>query len=293
MQEIRTRSLRKDQAHPILKWAGGKGQLLNELMPKVPQSYGKYIEPFSVAVHCTLQRSQRMQSLRPNPELINVYRLVADNVEGVISELKKFRANEATFYKLRGLVWSDLSAAKAAARTIYLNKTCFNGLYRVNRQGQFNVPFGRYTNPNFCDPESLRRASALLATATIVCDDYQKVLSEYAAEGDFVFLDPPYLPTSKFSDFKRYTKEQFYEEDHRELGAEILRLHELGCFVILTNSNHPIVHELYSYFNFEIVSSRRSINNIAAGRTGEDVIVTIPPRRRLILSVAPESLPSR
>lgn len=110
-------------------------------------------------------------------------------------------------------------AGRSAARTIYLNKTCFNGLYRVNRKGQFNTPFGKYKNPKICDAQALREASKALQNAAIVCGDYAAVLAEYAEPGDFVFLDPPYIPVSEYSDFKRYTKEQFEISDHSRLAV--------------------------------------------------------------------------
>ena len=147
-------------------------------------------------------------------------------------------------------------------------------------KGQFNVPFGRQKNPKFLDEPALIAASELLQKTTIVCGDYKTVLREYAKPNDLIFLDPPYLPISAFADFKRYTKEQFYEEDHVELAAEVNRLHELGCHTILTNSNHPLVHEQYSKFVIEVIKTKRYISCHGNSRTGEDVIVTIPPKPR-------------
>ena len=177
-------------AKPILKWAGGKTQLLKELIPKVPDTYGKYIEPFfgGGALFFALCPENAVIA-DSNPELINMYQQVAESVEEVIAHLRKYNNSSEEFYSVRALDWRDLPAIDDAARTIYLNKTCFNGLYRVNRKGQFNVPFGKYKNPNICDEDTLRRASELLKKATIVCGDYKQVLSEYACEGDFVFLD--------------------------------------------------------------------------------------------------------
>lgn len=192
-----------------------------------------------------------------NPELINVYEQVANNVDEVICYLSLYENTEEMYYAVRAQDWSELSKAEAAARMIYLNHTCFNGLYRVNKKGQFNVPFGKYKNPSICDADALYAASEVLRHATIVCGDYLDVLKQYAQPGDFIFLDPPYLPISEYSDFKRYTKEQFYEEDHVELAREVLRLHELGCHVVLTNSNHPLVHELYSQFSKLCAERRR------------------------------------
>ena len=269
-------------AKPILKWAGGKTQLLKELIPKVPDTYGKYIEPFfgGGALFFALCPENAVIA-DSNPELINMYQQVAESVEEVIAHLRKYNNSSEEFYSVRALDWRDLPAIDAAARTIYLNKTCFNGLYRVNRKGQFNVPFGKYKNPNICDEDTLRRASELLKKATIVCGDYKQVLSEYACEGDFVFLDPPYLPISEYSDFKRYTKEQFYEEDHIELARTIEHLHETGCYSILTNSNHPLVHELYAKYPIEVIPTKRYISSSANSRRGEDVIVTIPAKEKV------------
>lgn len=278
-------------AKPILKWAGGKTQILGELLPKVPASYGRYIEPFigGGAMFFALNPDDAVIA-DSNPELINMYQQTAENVDEVISYLQKYENTQEMFYRVRALDWLTLPKAEAAARTIYLNKTCFNGLYRVNKKGQFNVPYGKYKAPNFCDADALYTASEVLQKARIVCDDYLSVLKEYARPGDFIFLDPPYLPISAYADFKRYTKEQFYEEDHVELAREVLRLQELGCHVILTNSNHPLVHELYKPFNIEIIQTKRYISCSGNNRKGEDVIVTIPPKRKMMKKLVAEPL---
>ena len=272
------------QAKPIMKWAGGKTQMLGNIMPKIPQKYGKYIEPFigGGALFFALSPDKAIIA-DSNPELINMYRQVADNVETVISYLKKYKNTKEDFYEVRSLDWLKLKKEEAAARTIYLNKTCFNGLYRVNKKGQFNVPFGKYKAPNFCDEEALYAASDVLKKATITCGDYLSVLKEYAEPGDFIFLDPPYLPISEYSDFKRYTKEQFYEEDHVELAKEVKRLQELGCHVILTNSNHPLVHELYADYKIEVIQTKRYISCNGSKRKGEDIIVDILPKQKTML----------
>lgn len=267
-------------AKPILKWAGGKTQMLDSLLPKVPTSYGRYIEPFfgGGAMFFALQPEQAIIA-DSNPELINMYRQVACNVDDVIVQLLKYENTPEVFYSVREQEWSKLSPVEAAARTIFLNKTCFNGLYRVNKHGQFNVPFGKYKNPNICDETTLRAASKVLQKAEILCGDYILVLDHYAKPGDFIFLDPPYLPISENSDFKRYTKEQFYEGNHIELAEMVKRLHERGCHIILTNSNHPLVYELYSPFEIEVIQTKRHISCNGNTRKGEDVIVTIPPKQ--------------
>ena len=279
---------------PILKWAGGKTQMLGDLLPKVPKSYGRYIEPFfgGGAMFFALQPENAIIA-DSNPELINMYRQVAENVDEVISCLKKYENTSEMFYAVREQDWMCLPKAEAAARTIFLNRTCFNGLYRVNKQGKFNVPYGKYTNPRICDEEGLKAASEALKKAEILCGDYLLVLDHYAQAGDFVFLDPPYLPISEYADFKRYTKEQFYEEDHVELAKMIMRLQERGCHVVLTNSNHPLVHELYAPFTIDVIQTKRHISCNGSTRKGEDVIVTIPPKQQTLQRLEPQPLPQQ
>ncbi|NWO04804.1 MAG: DNA adenine methylase [Alteromonadaceae bacterium] len=279
MKCVATQSVTKTiSAKPFLKWAGGKKQLLDELMAKAPDSYGQYIEPFIGGGAMFFAMQPRAGVIADsNPDLINVYKCIADNVEKVIEHLKLFNNDESTFYKVRALCVEGLEKEYAAARTIYLNRTCFNGLYRVNKKGKFNVPYGRYKNPGFCQPEVLRAASKALKNVEIICGDYKDVLAKTAKRGDFIFLDPPYLPVSEYADFKRYTKEQFYEEDHRELAEEVARLQRIGCHVVLTNSNHPLAHELYEPYEIEIVNTRRNINSKAVKRTGQDMIVNVQP----------------
>lgn len=288
------KKLNSVHAKPILKWAGGKTQMLNDLLPKVPSCYGRYIEPFfgGGALFFALQPENAIIA-DSNPELINMYRQVANDVDNVISYLKKYENTSEMFYQVRSLDWNNLAPAEAAARTIYLNRTCFNGLYRVNRKGQFNVPYGKYVNPKICDEENLHAASKALQNAEIVCGDYLLVLEHYAQPGDFVFLDPPYLPISEYSDFKRYTKEQFYEEDHVELAKMVMRLHEMGCTIVLTNSNHPLVHELYSPFKIDVIQTKRHISCNGNTRKGEDVVVTALPKRQSLIRLAPEPLPQQ
>lgn len=276
---------------PLLKWAGGKTQLLQDIIPKMPKSYGRYIEPFigGGALFFAVRPSGGIIA-DSNPELVNLYRSVANDVDSVIARLCEYQNTEEAFYAVRDQDWTQLPSATAAARTIFLNRTCYNGLYRVNKKGGFNVPFGRYKNPKVLDEKALRAASGLLQDTTIICGDYKDVLREQARPGDFIFLDPPYLPVSAYADFKRYTKEQFYEEDHAELAAEVMRLHELGCHVILTNSNHPLVHEQYGSFLVEVIQTKRYISCNSQKRTGEDVIVTIPPKQRFDIRLLPEPL---
>ena len=263
-----------DSPRPILKWAGGKTQMLTHLVKVAPRRYERYIEPFvgGGALFFALC-PERAVIADSNPELINVYLAVRDNVREVVRILKAFGHSEEDFYRIRGLDFEALTPEFGAARTIYLNRTCFNGLYRVNRQGRFNVPFGRYRNPVICRQRDLERASETLAGVDIRLGDYKDVLQATARAGDFVFLDPPYIPVSQYSDFKRYTRIQFEESDHVELAREVDRLHGLGCHVVLTNSNHPLVHDMYAKYGITVHGTKRCISATPSSRTGEDVIV--------------------
>ncbi len=279
---------------PILKWAGGKQQLLPKLLSKTPKKFNRYIEPFfgGGALFFALRPDKAIIS-ESNPELVNLYRMIAKNVEDVIQKLYEFKTDKEEYYNIRALDFSELPSVEAAARTIYLNRLCFNGLYRVNRKGMFNVPYGYYKNPRICDPDVLRSAFEALKKAIIVSGDYKDALRNHARQGDYIYLDPPYLPISEYSDFKRYTKEQFYEEDHVELSDEAKQLHELGCHVLLTNSKHPLVYELYNGFEIEVIQTRRNINAKGNKRKGEDVVIYIPPRRNFLLRLVPPKLPAQ
>lgn len=267
--------IKDESATPILKWAGGKTQMLDDILERMPEYTGNYIEPFIGGGALFFRLASDSSIIADsNPELINMYRQVANNCDEIIERLKLYKNDESMFYEERAKDWTLCSEVEAAARMIYLNRTCFNGLYRLNRKGQFNTPFGRYKNPNICNEEKLRGASEVLKRSVIVCGDYLDVLGKYAKSGDFVFLDPPYVPISEFADFKRYTKEQFYEEDQRNLAKEVDRLVDIGCKVMLTNSNHPLVHELYGKYKIDIIQTRRNINRNGNKRKGEDVIVT-------------------
>lgn len=173
---------------PILQWAGGKTQLLGKILPKIPKSYGRFIEPFigGGAVFFAV-RPENGIIADINPELINLYKTIASDVKGVISHLSQYKNTEDDFYNVRKLNFSDLSNVEAAARTIFLNRTCFNGLYRVNKAGQFNVSFGHKKTPSIPNEETLTAASILLQNTTIICSNYENVLKENAKKGDFIF----------------------------------------------------------------------------------------------------------
>lgn len=274
---------------PFLKWAGGKKQLLPHLMRHIPITYGKYIEPMVGAGALFFHLQPKKAILADlNEELINCFQVVRDKVQELINELKKYINEESFYYSIREQNPMELTPVQRAARTIYLNKTCYNGLYRVNKDGKFNVPFGRRVNPTILDEPNLLAASMALQGVKLVKGDYKKVLKKKARPGDFVYLDPPYYPAGGYADFKRYTKEFFYEEDHIELRDEFCRLVDSGCSVILTNSNTDFVRKLYEGFDYEAVETRRNISSNASMRTGQDLIViaTKPaPRKPVQLSL--------
>lgn len=277
------------RARPILKWAGGKKQLIPELQKCMPKSYNRYIEPFFGGGALFFAMAPKSAVIADsNPELVNLYRQIVANPEAIIQNLSGWKNDEEFFYELRAQDWLKLPPEAAAARTIFINRTCFNGLYRVNKKGGFNVPFGRYENPKICNKDNIFAVSAALNDTQIVLGDYKTVLKDHTKKGDFVFLDPPYLPISEYADFKRYTKEQFYEDDHRELAAEVARLQMIGCHVVLTNSNHPLVHELYDRYEVTVHSTRRNISAKSETRTGEDVLVVAKPQPQFSIREVPK-----
>lgn len=279
----------KPKVKPFLKWAGGKQQLWNEISRHIPNNYNKYIEPFlgGGAIFFGLQPEVAILS-DTNPDLVNLYEVVRDNVDELIYSLKEYINEEKFYYYIRGLDSDKLTKLERAARIMYLNKVCFNGLYRVNKKGQFNVPFGKYKNPTICDEEGLRAANIALEGKTLILGNYLELLQQYAEPDDLIYLDPPYLPISTYSDFKRYTKEFFYEEDHIKLANEVHRLYELGCNVILSNSNHPLVYELYRDYKIEVHKTKRYINSDAKNRHGQDILVLAQPRRKSFKVIKPE-----
>lgn len=284
--------LNEESVKPILKWVGGKTQLIPEILKRLPRSFNQYIEPFfgGGALFFHLQPKNSIIA-DINPELINLYKTVRDKPDELIKILKNYRNDEVFFYEIRSWNRDELDDVDQASRTIFLNKTCFNGLYRVNKKGQFNTPFGRYKNPNIVNEKGIYDASKSLQKAVLVNKSYEQVLELYAKPGDFIFLDPPYLPIGKYEDFKRYTKEGFYEEDHIDLAENLKKYTDRGCYVILTNSNSPIVYDLYSDFDISVIQTKRNINSNGNKRQGEDVIVCAPPKKRKAININDNNVP--
>lgn len=245
---------RRIEARPFLKWVGGKTSVLGQLGEFFPPEIDRYIEPFlgggAVFFHLKYRFPQMRAFLRDsNRELINCYRIVRDRPLELMVALDEhalaFRKGGAEyFYAVRKQ--HDLADDLArAARTIFLNKTCFNGLWRVNARGEFNTPVGSAKSPSLYDHDNLLACSLALRNAQLEAEDFRSVLHE-ARRGDFIYFDPPYLPISAYSDFKRYTADQFRETDQAELAGVFRELDARGCRVALSNSEHPRIRELYS-----------------------------------------------
>lgn len=261
------------KALPIVKWAGGKRMILPKLMQYLPPKLSEdatYYEPFLGGAAFFLALAPRRAVLGDvNPDLIEMYEAVRDVPACVTARLDVMQPHAQDtdyYYQVRALKPADLSLPERAARLIFLNKTCYNGLYRVNASGQFNVPFGRYAQrPTLYDPTNLARVSRLLRGADLRCTDFEAVLAG-AGRDDFVYLDPPYVPLTTTANFTRYTKGSFTEEDQRRLARTMHDLHERGASVLLSNSDTPLVRELYADFHIEEVHAPRLINSDASGR---------------------------
>jgi DNA adenine methylase len=254
-------------ARPFLKWAGGKRQLLEDILPHVPPGMKRYHEPFlgGGALFFKLKPRQAILS-DSNERLIRTYRGVRDAVEDVIALLNTYR-NEKSFYlELRKKEVDGGTDAEVAAWMIFLNKTGFNGLYRVNSKNKFNVPFGDNAGTTFCDAENLRACAAALAGAQLEHEDFAGV-GKRARRGDFVYFDPPYVPLSLTSYFTAYTKERFGPADQKRLRDVALALKERGVRVLLSNSSAQMVRDLYrDEFELISVSASRMVNSKADGR---------------------------
>jgi DNA adenine methylase len=255
-------------ARPFLKWAGGKGSLLGHLTEFIPQNYNRYCETFLGGGAFFFHLAPREAILSDaNYDLIQCFQIVQKTPNVLIEALGNYKNEESEFYRIRAQNPSVLGPVKRAARFIYLNKTCFNGLYRVNKAGKFNTPYANNPNARYVDEEALLGASAALKNVKLLCGDFSDLANSQAKAKDFFYFDPPYLPISEFSDFKRYTPNQFGEADHIRLAQTFQKLHKMGCFVLLSNSFHPTIQDLYKGFDQVVVTAPRFIN-CKGGRRG-------------------------
>jgi DNA adenine methylase len=265
-------------ASPIVKWVGGKTKLLPELIARMPERFNRYYEPFAGGAALFFRLAPKRAVLADsNPDLIGLYTAVAADVNAVIRRLQAHRDHhdEAHYYDMRTR-WNDRdhewSTPERAAAFIYLNKTCFNGLWRVNRSGAFNVPIGRYTDPPICVPEALRAAQQVLSRAEIRRADYRTAVKD-ARAGDFLYFDPPYDPVTTTSSFTSYTADAFGADEQRALADTARELVARGCHVMLSNSDTPFMRSIYKGFRIDRVKCARAINSNAAKRGDVDELI--------------------
>mgnify|MGYP001619926225 CR=1 FL=1 len=266
----------------FIKWAGGKTQLLSQYAKLYPKEFNRYFEPFlgsgAVFFHIKQKFKPKQCFISDiNEDLINTFKAVKEQPEELIKLLKEHKAkdNSKEYFNQQRERFNTIKAGlEKAALFIYINKTCFNGLYRVNAEGKFNVPFGKYPNPAILQEEKIRQASKLLQDVNISESNFSDIVRE-VREGDFIYFDPPYFPLSKTSSFTSYQKGIFLEDEQRELARIFGELHKKGCFVMLSNSDTPFIRQLYEGFNIVTVKARRAINCIGTKRGKiNEIVVT-------------------
>ncbi|MEN9214866.1 MAG: DNA adenine methylase [Gloeomargarita sp. DG02_3_bins_56] len=265
------------EAKPFLKWAGGKSQLLPQISPHLPRQFNTYGEPFmgSAALYFHLcYRQKRGETDWPlsrlsdmNAELVNCYQVVRDRLQELVALLTLHRQHHSRdyYYSIRNWQPEELDPVERAARLIYLNKTCYNGLYRVNRAGKFNVPIGRYRNPRIFDAAQLQAVSLALQNVVLEVAEFSHVLG-WAKAGDLIYLDPPYVPRSPTANFTGYTHQEFDMQAQVRLAKVYRQLDQRGCYVILSNSWSETVLDLYRGFRCLELKATRMINSKADQR---------------------------
>lgn len=265
---------------PVLKWPGGKRQILNQLLAMIPTKYGTYCEPFvgGGALLFALQPKKAIIN-DINAELINLYSVIKDSHNALISELKTLKYDKNTFYKIRSLDrdkerFALLSPVKKAARFVYLNKCCFNGLYRVNKRGEFNAPFGRYTRPDIVNAQGIKRVNEFFNKANVSFSrvDFYDVVNDLK-DGDFVYFDPPYDPASKTANFTSYSQHGFNVEDQKRLKECCDDLTRRNVKFMLSNTATPCILKLYDGYDVTMVKERRAINSDVNKRGAVDVVI--------------------
>jgi DNA adenine methylase len=275
----------QQEANPkFVKWAGGKGQLIEQFLPFFPSKITRYIEPFVGSGAIFFYIKQKFEPKEcilsdVNEELINTYKVIQDSAESLIEELKKYKILHIAepkehYYRTRATQPNTLQDIQRAARFIYLNKTCFNGLYRVNSKGEFNVPMGKYTNPEIVQEERLRLASRLLKDVQITSNSFEDTI-DIAQKGGFVYFDPPYYPLEGAKSFTTYTKNNFMEKEQEKLHNVFSILTQKGCLCMQSNSDTPYIRNLYKEFRIETVKAKRAINSDASKRNEINEIVIL------------------
>jgi len=259
---------------PFLKWVGGKRQIIPEILTHLPKNISSlnYCEPFIGGGALFFHLEPKKAIINDyNDELINVYKVIKNNLEELLNDLRKHENNPEYFYQIRGIdrqpLFEELTNIQRASRVIYLNKTCFNGLYRVNSLGEFNSPFGRYVHPNIVNEPVLRAVSKYLNSSdiTILNGDYEKVLNAVTSD-TFVYLDPPYHPISESSNFTGYVQGGWTERHQIRLKKACDDLDKKGVKFLLSNSSAPFIKELYSEYKTHSINANRSINSVGEKR---------------------------
>lgn len=270
------------KAKPFVKWVGGKRQLIKQFESLFPKEFNDYFEPFvgGGAVFFNLQKKKSYLS-DINEELINTYQIIKDKPEELIAFLETLTYTKTCYEKIRA--WDRVknwetkhTTIERAGRFIYLNRTCFNGLHRVNSRWEFNVPMGKYKNPDFVQAENIFNTSDLLrkTEAEIKIESFEHVLDK-AKKWDFVYFDPPYDTLTETANFTSYNKSSFGRDMQTKLAETFKKLDKKGCKVMLSNHNTPFIRELFKGFRFEIVSARRNINSKSDARGGVEEIVVL------------------
>lgn len=273
MKVERKRLSKNKLIRPVIKWVGGKRQIIKQIAPYIPPTFSTYYEPFlgGGAVLLALQPKKAVVN-DINSELMNLYVVIKDNVEDLITDLKKHKNEADYFYQIRELdrqkdKYQNLTPIQRASRIIYLNKTCYNGLFRVNKTGEFNTPFGHYKNPNIVNGATLRAVSDYFNTAEIdfFCGDFAESLQKVKKD-DFVYLDPPYDPLSDTANFTGYSRGGFGQIEQIRLKELCDRLNEKKVKFLLSNSATDFIKELYQEYRIEVVQASRLINSKADKR---------------------------
>ncbi len=264
---------------PFVKWAGGKRQLIPILNENLPKTFGTYYEPFigggALLFHILTERNGQKCSISDlNSDLVLAYTTIRNRIDDLISSLRNHEKNyrkdsKSYYYSIRES--NPRSEIEKTSRLLFLNRTCFNGLYRVNSKGKFNVPLGRYSNPNIVNEENLRSVSAIIQASkvSIKCRDFEAVLRD-AKKGDLVYFDPPYQPVSDTANFTSYTNKDFTDRDLQRLAELCDKLDSKGCKVLLSNSDSKQVSDMFSGKSWSVskIQANRSINSNSKKRTG-------------------------
>ena len=268
------------KAKPFIKWVGGKRQLMDEIKANLPKKFGRYFEPFIGGGAVLFELGLENAVINDyNAELVNVYKTIKSNPMDLIDDLKKHENTEDYYYAIRGLdrdaqAFASLTNAQRASRFIYLNKTGYNGLYRVNSKNQNNVPYGRYKTPNILDESNIMACNKALQSTTILQGDFENI-KPLIQKGDFVYLDPPYAPLTKTASFVSYTDQGF--DDAMQIKVKNLcdYIDSIGAYFMLSNSSATMILDLYKDYNVKLVDANRALNCVGDKRgVVKEVLVT-------------------